>query len=72
MALSAKQAKTSEQKQEVLNLVLEYWEYEPGVRLGQLISNMLTGKTTTDRDRDLYYMDDNKFMDRLRDVYGGE
>lgn len=41
------------------------------VRLGQLISNMLTGKTTTDRDRDLFYMTDAEFVKRLKEVYGG-
>jgi uncharacterized protein YihD (DUF1040 family) len=57
-------AKTIEQKQEIINRLLELWNKNPQLRLSQLILNVF-------RD-DFYYKEDFVFIEQLEKAYGVE
>jgi len=48
---------------DILRQLKEIWEKYPDLRLSQLIGNLQT------RDGDLYNVEDQQLIDRLRDLY---
>lgn len=57
-------------KDRVLSRLAVTWKENPELRLGQLLSNALNGKTLADRDRDLFYTEDYVLIERIEQVYG--
>lgn len=60
---------TYNDKQVILERLLQVWMVYPELRLGQLLSNAVY------KDDDLFYISNNKLLDRLQELaekYGSE
>lgn len=63
-------AKTPTQRQHIIDRLLQVWEANPGLRLGELINVSLDGHSLAERDRDLFYTDDTHLIEKIERVHG--
>lgn len=52
----------------LIEVLLAYWEENPDLRLGQIISNINDSKYGISKERDIFYLEDEEIINALREL----